>query len=440
LCWKSNTFWLNSLSGENFVQLGIIFAGKYKWIWPASLKRRCLEAFLVRVYTPVVHTPSSNSCRKMAPMKALPRLASIGLAALILCSLGVSPAQATPITASLNGYDLVKVGNPGNTGQLQTYATGGNLTFGAVATDFWIGKYHFTNSQYTAFLNAIDPAGTNPNSVYNGSMGSDPRAGISRTAGNAPGAKYAVRPNMGDKPVNFVSWFDAARVSNWLHNGAQTYGSTDATASAPQNTGAYTLGTATSGTAPAKNAGAQFYLPTETEWYKAAFYNPTLNSNAGGYRVYGNGFDSGIAAVTADVTGNGLAGTGGIMGSGVGNFANFNRGADWNSQDGNVTTVGTNGAASYYGAFDMSGNVWDLNDLNGVPSSSRGLRGGLWDAVTVVVSSGFRIVNTSSLENDNIGFRLVSPVPEPATLGMTSVGALCACGWWILKRHRRART
>ena len=373
-------------------------------------------------------------------MKALPRLATIGLAALTLCSLGVSPAHATPITASLNGYDLVKVGNPNNAAQFS--ANVNQNGYGAVTTDFWIGKYHFTNSQYTAFLNAIDPAGSNPDSVYNANMGSDfgvLMGGISFTAGNASGQKYAAKTNMGDKPVNYVSWFDAARVSNWLHNGAQTYGSTDATASAPQNTGAYTLGIATSGTAPAKNAGARFYVPTENEWYKSAYYNPTLNDGAGGYRLYGNGFNETPTAVTADEFGNGTAGTGSI-GSGTGNFANYANGADWNSQNGGVTTVGTNGAASYYGAFDMSGNVFDWNDLNGVAGSTRGLRGGGWPYGVSVVSSAYRLTDVPSSGFNDIGFRLASPVPEPATLGMTSSGALCAGGWWILKRRRRART
>jgi sulfatase modifying factor 1 len=236
---------------------------------------------------------------------------------------------------------------------------------------------------------------------------------------------------MGNRPVNFVSWFNAARVANWMHNGAQTYGSTDATASAPQNTGAYTLGTATSGNAPAKNSGALYWLPTENEWYKAAYYSPVKGGvGSPGYYLYGNGFDSGIATVTADSSGNGSAGTG-IMGSGTGNFANFDFGA------GNVTTVGTNGAASYYGAFDMSGNVWDWNDLDGVSGSSRGLRGGSWRDNASDVSSAARATNLASGgRNDFIGFRLAS-VPEPATLGMASGGALCAGGWWVLKRRRK---
>jgi hypothetical protein len=83
------------------------------------------------------------------------------------------------------------------------------------------------------------------------------------TTGASDGSKYAVRSNMGDKPVNFVSWFDAARVANWLHNGGMNVVSTDATAGAPQNTSAYTLGTVTSGIAPAKNVEAQYWIPTE---------------------------------------------------------------------------------------------------------------------------------------------------------------------------------
>ncbi|MFM8497728.1 MAG: SUMF1/EgtB/PvdO family nonheme iron enzyme [Planctomycetia bacterium] len=301
-----------------------------------------------------------------------------------------------------------------------------------------MGKYHFTNSQYTAFLNAIDPAGTNPNFVYNESQGSNIRSGISFTTGNVSGAKYAVRPNMGDKPVNYVSWFDAARVSNWLHNGAQTYGSSNNTVSAPQNNGAYTLGTATSGTAPAKNAGAKFYIPTENEWYKAAYYNPTLSGGAGGYRLYGNGFDSGIAAVTADSTGNGSAGTG-IMGSGTGNFANYSNRAVWNGQAGNVTTVGTNGAASYYGAFDMSGNVSDWNDFDGMPGSSRGIRGGYWNSLASGVSSANGVTDDPSGEISGIGFRLASPapVPEPSTYAMALAGIACG-GFSMWRRRKRA--
>src|SRR5205085_458773 len=64
--------------------------------------------------------------------------------------------------------------------------------------------------------------------------------------------------------VNFVSWYDAARFANWVNNGA--------TASASTETGAYTMA---SGVSVARNTGATWFLPTENQWYKAAYYDGT---------------------------------------------------------------------------------------------------------------------------------------------------------------------
>jgi sulfatase modifying factor 1 len=183
------------------------------------------------------------------------RLATHAAAALFFLCLAVPAAPGVTI-------DWVTVGDPGNAAD----TTG----FGAVTSTFKIMTFEFTNSQYAAFLNAVDPDGTNPNSIYNGDMGSNVRGGITNT-GTTSGSRYAVKSNMGDKPVTYVSWFQAARVANWVNNGAHTYGTSDATAAAPQNVGAYALGTATSGTTPARNLSATVWIPTENEWYKAAY-------------------------------------------------------------------------------------------------------------------------------------------------------------------------
>ena len=98
-------------------------------------------------------------------------------------------AKATPIT-----IDTVRVGDAGNTADSTNY--------GAVSYAYNIGKYEVTNSQYAAFLNAADAGGVNANGIYNASMGTDARGGITYTSGSASGAKYTVRTNMGDKPVN----------------------------------------------------------------------------------------------------------------------------------------------------------------------------------------------------------------------------------------------
>jgi len=336
--------------------------------------------------------------------------------------LGVSGVAARPAAAVT--IDWVTVGDPGNAAD--------DTGYGAVSEAFRIMEFEWTNSQYVEFLNAVDPDGTNPQGIYNSSMGSNARGGISFTSGSPAGSKYAARSNMGSKPVNYVSWFDAARVANWLHNGGLTYGATDSTASGPQNIGAYAVGTATSGVAPGRSLDALYYVPTENQWYKAAYYDPTANGGAGGYWNYGTGSDTAPSVVSATSTGDGTAGS-------SGNSANYIRGADWNGQDGNVTTVGTNGGTSAYGAFDMSGNVFEWNDLTGASGSSRGLRGGAWTSIGFNVSSAYRITFAPSNEFHELGFRLASPVPvpEPSTWGMGLAGIACA-GWGAYQR-RRAR-
>lgn len=335
-----------------------------------------------------------------------------------LC-LGLATLTCVPFGSITNAVTIqwVTVGDPGNTND--------TTNRGAVATSFQIMKYEWTNSQYVDFLNAVDASGTNPNSVYNTAMGSDVRGGISFTSGASLGSKYATKTDMGDKPVNYVSWFDAARVSNWLMNGALSSSSTE--------TGAYTLGGAISGNALAVNNGATFYVPTQDQWYKAAYYKGG-GTNAG-YWDYATQSDTAPTAVTAGTTGIGSAGN-------TGNFANSNSAADWNSLDGNVTTVGTNGGPSAYGAFDMSGNVMEWNDLDGLASSGsyRGQRSGDYTSPSpFVLSSSYNGSRAPSYEDDIFGFRLASPiaVPEPSTYAMALAGL--ACGGWQMYRRRRLR-
>lgn len=342
------------------------------------------------------------------PMLSFARLFRVVLMVGMAALLGVLAVSAHAIT-----IDWVTVGDPGNAADTTGY--------GAVADAFRIMKFEFQNSQYAAFLNSV--AATDPYSLYNESMGSNARGGITRS-GSSGSYTYSVRSNMGDKPVNFVSWFDAARVANWLQNG-QGSGSTE--------TGAYTLNGATTGNAPAVNSGASYFLPTEDQWYKAAYYKGG-GTNAG-YWDYATQSDTAPTAVTADSTGIGSAGS-------TGNFANYDLAADWNDQNGNVTTVGTNGGASAYGAFDMSGNVDEWNDLTGAADSSRGLRGGSWsnDAFKLSSSSDENSTDPSG-EYGGIGFRLASPdatpIPEPGTWSAMAIfaGGAAYAGW---RRRRRA--
>ena len=146
------------------------------------------------------------------------------------------------------------VGNPGNTGNPASNPAGR----GAVSDVFKMATTETTNAQYVAFLNSVDPNGTNPNSIYNANMGSNVNGGILFSGGAGTGAKYSVKSgapagapggtSYGTMPVNFVTWFSAARFVNWLNNGATGTSSTE--------TGAYTLANAVSGPIVARNPGA----------------------------------------------------------------------------------------------------------------------------------------------------------------------------------------
>jgi sulfatase modifying factor 1 len=227
----------------------------------------------------------------------------------------------------------------------------------------------------------------------------------------------------GNRPITFVSWFDAARFANWMQNG-QGSGSTE--------TGAYTLvGGQTSGTAPAKNPGAQYYIPTENEWYKAAYYKG--GSTNAGYWNYatqsdtapGNTIDSGTNQA------NYKAGAYAVTGSS--SFDNLTQNY--------LTDVGAfSSSVSAYGTFDQSGNVYEWNDLAGTSGLFRGLRGGDWnDTVASDLSSSFRTTDVESLGNSFIGFRLASPVavPEPS-VWVTGLAGIACAGWGACRRRRLA--
>ena len=144
---------------------------------------------------------------------------------------------------------------------------------------------------------------------------------------------------------------------------------------------------------------------------------------------YATQSDLAPTAVTAGLTGIGSSGS-------AGNFANYNSVAVWNSQTGNATTVGTNGGASAYAAFDMSGNLYEWNDLTGAAGSTRGLRGGSWSTNASFLSSSNSSSYDPSFEFSSIGFRLAA-VPEPSTCAMAVAGL--ACGGYSMFRRRRGR-
>jgi len=282
-------------------------------------------------------------------------------------------ALITPALAVIN-IDYVSVGNPGNYGSL----------YGVVRYAYQIGKYEVTNAQYTAFLNA--KGDSNSYGIYNSKMSS---YGIAQI-GSSGSYTYRVTSGFENRPVVYVSWYDAARFTNWLGNGQ---GAGD------METGAYTLSGNTG--IITKNVGATVYIPSEDEWYKAAYYNSSTST----YSRYPNGQDS---ITTAD--------------------------ANYNNSVGHSTDVGSYGGdPSFYGTFDQGGNVSEWNDRVYSSSSGvlRGQRGGSWYNLTGPMTSSLAFFSVPSQETFDLGFRVAS-VPEPTS----GVLAMLASGMMLIRRKR----
>ena len=308
----------------------------------------------------------------------------------LLLIVGASPVWAQPLVAPV----LIPVPDPGNygtTGSGSVY--GGGLGF--VRHKFFVGAYEVSNDEYCRFLNAVDPFGANALLLYSTSMAASPSGGIAFTAEAPAGAKYSTLPNMADKPVNFVSWLDAARFCNWINNGS--------TATASTEFGAYDL-SGPSATNATRLPGAVWFLPSEDEWFKAAYGYPTgLPTAKYSYFSFATGNTLTPTAVFANSIGQGLRGAG-LAGS-SGNSANFNGRANWNgSTGGNVTSVGGNGGPSFYGAFDIDGNVSEWTDTQ--PTLGRRVvRGGNFSSTTI---SRLVVANAvAGTEAADIGFRVV---------------------------------
>lgn len=218
-----------------------------------------------------------------------------------------------------------------------------------------------------------------------------------------------------DRPATRVSWNEAARFVNWLNTSSgysAAYKFT--TGGFNDNIALWTSGDAGFDAAnPFRNANAHYYLPSEDEWYKAAYYDPNKSGGAG-YWDYATGSDSAPTAVA-----------GGTM-SGTAVY-------DGQAGPADITNAG---GLSAYGTMAQSGNVFEWAESgstapNDSAGDSRSLRGGAWDASSGYLAASYRFVFSPSNEYYSVGFR-VAAVPEPSALLLTLMGAL-----GVVMRRRR---
>ncbi|MFZ4681418.1 MAG: formylglycine-generating enzyme family protein [Terrimicrobiaceae bacterium] len=294
-------------------------------------------------------------------------------------------------------FDWATVGDTGNAAD--PLNSGSLPGIGSVATVYNIATTEVNLIQYTEFLNAVDPNGLNPNSLYNGSMATELNiAGISFTSVAAAGSKYAVIGS-GLRPVTYVSWNDSARFVNWLHNG-QGSGSTES--------GVYDMSLGM----PTRSSTAGYWIPSEDEWYKAAYYDPSVSGPSDDYWLYPTSSDSA---------------PGNVVGAGA-NRANYKNAVFSVTQsvihDSNQNYLTDGGAfstsPSFYGTYDQGGNVFEWNDTV-IAGSFRGLRGGSWFDGENSLRSSSRALDGPSSEFILGGFRVAS-VPEPSTSALLLLG------------------
>jgi hypothetical protein len=259
-------------------------------------------------------------------------------------------------------------------------------------------------------------------------MASDAKGGINFNAGAAIGSKYEIKLGRDNNPVVWVSWFDSLRFANWLHNGQ---GNSDT------ENGAYTLGALGAGGVPiggnsiTRNAGAKWWLPNESEWYKGGYHkNDGVTDNYWDYPTSTDavpfsdqppGRDAPSQTNTANIRKDDSIANGYDDGFAVTGSNTF-----FNTQN-YLTNVGAYTlSASPYGTFDQGGNVYEwMEDILG-GTVFRVLRGGSFmSASGDLLASRRNISNGASDELSNGGFRVAaSVVPEPSTLLLLCLGSL----------------
>lgn len=338
------------------------------------------------------------------------RMPGVLLTVFALGVLCIVPAHGgAPIT-----IETVPIGNPGNQGEQSRLPNSDPTFYGGVGYAFAIGTYEVTAAQYTAFLNAV--GATDTYGLYHARMDYDAdttRAGCNiKRHGTAGSFTYSFAPEWANRPVNYVSWADAVRFVNWLHNG-QPSGAQDTTTT---EDGSYRInGIGESNDTALENVvrepDATWVIPTENEWYKAAYHkNDGVTAN---YWNYPTGADAGLSMDLIDPDpGNNATCSGGAFGDWTIGAPHFRTEAGAHENSG-----------SPYGTFDQAGNVMEFTER--VPESDiRRIRGSSWQSacINAYVSEVDDVMHSSDQFRD-LGFRVANLAPGTVSVPEAGPGA-----------------
>ena len=368
-------------------------------------------------------------CRGMKSSKAMLLTAGVVLTVL-LAGNPCSAQEHAAWPANWNNWSdpalWAQVGNADNFGELSGAAggqgAGPQALCGTVGYSYRVGKFEVTAGQYVVFLNAV-ASNEDTYGLYNPSMDTAVDAsgfGCNIKREGSPGHyNYSVAEDWANRPVNWVSWGDAARFCNWLTKG-RPKGDQDASTT---EDGSYLLNGATTDEAmqavirKSPLDGGRYYIPTENEWYKAAYHANDPGAPGGNYFDYPTANNSAPSNVLDDPD--------------SGNNANF-LAAEYTIDAPYFRTEAGEfeNSPSPYGTFDQGGNVREWNEAV-ILTDNRGLRGGSFGDEADSLRADHRdSYGLPSAENGFTGFRIVE-VPEPATLSLLALGGLA-----MIRRRR----
>ncbi len=287
-------------------------------------------------------------------------------------------------TANQFSIDFVNIGYAGNAGTTIDYQTTPDFSpgfdspndfgvsghdappaaYGAVGYAYGIGKYEVTIDQFTKANTASGGQIASGNGDLWNSGVADWNGNPVLIGLNAPAAQ--------------LKWNDAARFANWLTSG-------------DVNVGAYQFsGDTLTGINRSYRNGDDlaFVLPSEDEWFKAAYYMPV---DDGSYSLYSSGL-----------------GTSPVVGTSNG----------WNYNPAHTLQhmweVGS-GAEEQNGTYDMMGNVWEWTETAAYDANYVVRGASAYAPEQYLDSQNYRLI--SAEEEANIGLR-IAVIPEPNTMAI----------------------
>jgi sulfatase modifying factor 1 len=298
--------------------------------------------------------------------------------ATLLAALLVNTVRAATIThgspsVTIN-MEFVTVGNTRNSGEQSRLLINDPDTtyYGAVDYAYRIGKYEVTKNQW------------------------DLVSSISGDLLDNPGVW------VGEQPVASISWHETAMFCNWLTSGDVTKG-----AYAIDNSG---LVTGVDRDSAISNHGTVYVIPTENEWYKAAYYDGDENTYYN-YPTGPDGVPDGIGLVGDDT---------------------FDAVFLDERNQGHPNNMDDAGELSSYGTMGQGGNLWEWTETT--VGSSYVLRGGGYGSVLGDLAASSRSEDGNPAEEfPSRGFRVAS-IPEPGSIALLVCGLLT-----VMVRVRRRK-